>query len=142
MVARRGGRAGRFAPPVMALLLACCATAFKDSAPPLVGQAAGAGWQVARPAEVGLDPARLRGLAAAIGKLGFIRAFLVARNGCLVAEHYRRDHAQGDPQPLHSVAKSVTSAIVGAALRDGLIGDLDRPVAELLPPELAAPRDG
>ncbi len=122
----------------MALLLACCATAFKDSAPPLVGQAAGAGWQVARPAEVGLDPARLRGLAAAIGKLGFIRAFLVARNGCLVAEHYRRDHAQGDPQPLHSVAKSVTSAIVGAALRDGLIGDLDRPVAELLPPELAA----
>ncbi len=121
------------------LLLAACIGPDEDAVPPLAGAAADAGWRAARPDSVGLDPARLGRFADDVGKLGFVRALLVARNGCLVAEHYRQGHGQGVAQPLLSISKTVLSAVAGAALRDGLIRDLDQPVAELLPAALAAP---
>ncbi len=119
-------------------LAGACVGPSENDLPRLTGQAAEAGWQAAPAARVGLDPALLAGLARDIGALSFVRALLVTRNGCLVAEHYRQGHTRGRPQPLLSLSKTVMSAIVGAAIRDGLIRDLDQPVGEVLPPDLAS----
>ena len=132
-----GGARG-FAALLAALLLTACVGPDEDAVPHLAGEAATAGWRTARAESVGLDPERLRRFSGGIGALGYVRALLVARNGCLVAEHYRKGHGQGTPQPLLSISKSVLSAVLGVALRDGLVRDLDQPVGALLPPELAA----
>ena len=119
-------------------LASACVGPSENGLPRLTSQAAEAGWKAAPAARVGLAPARLAGLARDIGALSFVRALLVTRNGCLIAEHYREGHVRGRPQPLLSLSKTVMSAIVGAAIRDGLIRDLDQPLGELLPPDLAS----
>ena len=58
---------------------------------------------------------------------------LVVRNGYLVWENY---YAQGMPDraaTIHSVTKSVTSAVVGLARGQGYLPDLDTPLPDLLP---------
>ena len=62
-------------------------------------------------------------------------AFLVAHDGRLVVERYFRGHGRDSLQNTFSVSKSITSALVGLAVRDGVL-DLDAPITRLLP-ELA-----
>lgn len=114
-------------------------------------------WPTADPASQGVDASVLDALDAefASGQHGYIDGMLVIRNGAVV---YRRQYArdydtpfQGrdqvrgpynyyDPDwhpwlergPLHtmqSVSKSVTSALVGIAIRRGEISGVDIPVA-------------
>ena len=93
----------------------------------------------------------------ASGELGPIHALLVVRDGALVFERYfpGEDWLWGQPlgpvelgpDTLHdqrSVTKSVVGVLVGIALRDGAIRDLDVPLLELLPgrePSAPALRD-
>lgn len=66
-------------------------------------------------------------------------AVLVARNGYLVAERYATDRSENDLATSWSVAKSFTSALLGAALDDRLIADFDeQKVAEFLADEYVA----
>lgn len=62
-------------------------------------------------------------------------AFLVVHNGELVTEHYLRGHDRDSMQNTFSVSKSITSALVGLAIRDELIS-IDAPITQYLP-ELA-----
>jgi CubicO group peptidase (beta-lactamase class C family) len=60
------------------------------------------------------------------------QAFVIIRNDTVLYEKYR----EGDPSaqhPSYSVAKSFTSALVGFALQDGLLGSINDPVAKYLP---------
>lgn len=60
------------------------------------------------------------------------QALVIIRNDTVLYEHY----ADGDKAHLHpsySVAKSFTSALVGFAIQDGLIGSLDDLVSTYLP---------
>ena len=52
-------------------------------------------------------------------------AVLVAKNGYVVAERYANDRSADDLVTSWSVAKSVASALLGAALDDGYLHDLD-----------------
>jgi len=63
-------------------------------------------------------------------------AFLVIRQGEILYEQYYQDHGPNQISQIFSVSKSVTSALVGAAIQDGLIESLDQPVTDFLP-ELA-----
>jgi CubicO group peptidase (beta-lactamase class C family) len=69
------------------------------------------------------------------GSVGWntINAVMVSVNGQTVIAHYR--NGQRPDQALHvwSVTKSVTSALIGIAISDGVIRSLDQTVAELLP---------
>ncbi len=58
---------------------------------------------------------------------------LIVRNGRIVAERYAADRHREDLATSWSAAKSFTSALVGAALDDGLIQSLDQPMADFIP---------
>lgn len=67
------------------------------------------------------------------------QAFIIIRNDTILYQHY----ADKDPKHLHpsySVAKSFTSALVGFALQDGLIGSLDELISDHLPDLCDDPR--
>ena len=65
-----------------------------------------------------------------------IHAFVVVRNDTIVYERYR-DFNPSQRWSSFSVAKSVTSAVLGLALQKGIITSLDDPVTKYLP-ELAS----
>ena len=60
-------------------------------------------------------------------------AVLLVRNGYIVAERYSQDREASDLATSWSVAKSLASALMGAALEDGLIGRLEQRVSEFIP---------
>ena len=60
-------------------------------------------------------------------------ALLVVHDGRLRLERYGLDFDAGGRWTSFSVAKSVTSMLVGAALKDGAIGSMDDPVTSQVP---------
>jgi len=106
------------------------------------------GWQTARADSLGIDPARLAALTQSIRdwpELG-IHAILIERSGRLIYEEYfeafderwgtplgRRRMTRDSLHDLRSVTKSVVSALVGVAVRDGRIRSLDQPLVEWFP---------
>lgn len=65
-----------------------------------------------------------------------VNSIVVVRGGCLVAEAYSDRTGPEDPQDMRSVAKSLTSALVGIALKEGKLHSVDQRLAEFFP-ELA-----
>jgi CubicO group peptidase (beta-lactamase class C family) len=66
-----------------------------------------------------------------------VAGLIVLHRGRIVLERYKLGHTQHDQWVSFSVAKSVTSTLLGAAIRDGMIGGLDDPVTRYIP-ELAS----
>ncbi len=69
---------------------------------------------------------------------GFMAAYrvsglLVIRDGKVLLERYGLDRKPADRWTSFSVAKSVTSTLVGAAIQDGFIKSLDDPVTSYIP---------
>lgn len=64
-------------------------------------------------------------------------AFLIIRNDTIQYEQYFRDYDSSSIVPSFSMAKSVTSILIGCAIEDGLIGSVDDTVSHYLP-EMAA----
>jgi CubicO group peptidase (beta-lactamase class C family) len=111
------------------------------------------GWRTASADSLGVDPARLAALTQSIRawpELG-VHAILIERSGRLIYEEYfagfderwgsglaQRSMTRDSLHDLRSVSKSVVSALVGVAVRDGAIRSLDQPVIEWFPeyPEL------
>jgi CubicO group peptidase (beta-lactamase class C family) len=97
------------------------------------------GWTISTLDAEGIDPARIGILQQRIerGELRGIDSVLIVRHGRLSYEAYWN----GGPIELHelqSVTKSVTSALVGAAIQRGLLTDLEQPVGSVLPSFAAA----
>jgi CubicO group peptidase (beta-lactamase class C family) len=65
-----------------------------------------------------------------------VSGLIVLYRGRIVLERYALGRSEQDLWPSFSVAKSVTSTLLGAALRDGAIQSLEDPVSRYLP-ELA-----
>ena len=62
-----------------------------------------------------------------------VRAVLVNVDGETKIAHYRHGFTEGNYGHVFSVTKSVVSILIGIAIADGLIADIDTPLAELLP---------
>jgi CubicO group peptidase (beta-lactamase class C family) len=62
-----------------------------------------------------------------------IRSCLVIRRGHLVLESYKNQKVATQPQNIHSVTKSIVSALVGICLEQGLIPSLETPISEFFP---------
>lgn len=58
---------------------------------------------------------------------------LVIKDGEIILERYRHDYGPDQRWISFSVAKSITSTLVGAALKDGAIRSLQDPLTEYLP---------
>lgn len=62
----------------------------------------------------------------------YVHGFLIARHGKLVIEEYFHGFHRDEPHDSRSASKSLTSVLVGAAIRQGLIADTSIPVYETL----------
>ena len=62
-----------------------------------------------------------------------VAGLIVVKNGTVVYERYELGNTRESRWLSYSVAKSVTSLLVGAALKDGYIRSVDEPVTDYLP---------
>ena len=62
-----------------------------------------------------------------------VAGLIVLQNGAIRLERYALGHSPSGRWTSQSVAKSVTSTLVGAAIKDGFIGSLDDAVAKYIP---------
>lgn len=60
-------------------------------------------------------------------------AFLVVRNDSILYENYFYDYDEASIVPSFSMAKSVTSMLIGCAIEDGLIESVNDPVSKYIP---------
>lgn len=67
---------------------------------------------------------------------------LILKDGRILAEHYALGRTEQDRWTAWSVTKSVTSTLVGAAIKDGAIGSVDDPVTKYLPELKGSAYDG
>ncbi len=86
------------------------------------------------PCAQGMDPDLLSRLQAyGDESTPTVHGIAVIRHGYLVWEHYHHGFHRGSYHSVNSITKSVVSALVGIALREGLIDSIDRRLVELLP---------
>ncbi|TWB90595.1 CubicO group peptidase (beta-lactamase class C family) [Bradyrhizobium macuxiense] len=105
------------------------------------------GWTIAAPESVGMDGARLCGIAARLGlRSSEVHSVVVARHGRLVFEQYFSgiDQPWGYPEgrieftattrhDMRPASKSVTSLLVGIAIDRKLIASTDEPIVKFFP---------
>jgi CubicO group peptidase (beta-lactamase class C family) len=96
-----------------------------------------AGWRTAAPGDQGMDPQLLGDLdTQVLERYPQVRSLLVVRHGYLVYERYWHGFDAADGQELHSITKSIISALVGITLGDHKLKSLDQTVEQLLAPHL------
>ena len=137
----------------LALLAGCGAERVDSAADGISNLGHGEGWATSTPAAQGIDPAAIDSLVEdlASGEYGLVDAFVLIRNGMVVADYrfthdyeaigaeydttnnqYNYDDPDWHPylkgtdlHSLQSVTKSVTSAALGIAMDEGLLGGVD-----------------
>jgi len=94
----------------------------------------GATWRVSSPEAQGMDSEFLIKMLndIAFEKLE-IHSIVIIRHGYVVMEAYAAPFGRDDIHIVKSCSKSVVSALVGIALREGYIKSLDQKVVELFP---------
>ena len=92
------------------------------------------GWRSCAPEEVGMDSDALRAAYeyAANPNLD-TRGIIVIKDGYIVGEAYFSPYEQDDLHPSFSIAKSFTSALVGIAIDQGLIPDVEHEAYHYFP---------
>ena len=93
-------------------------------------------WQTASPASQGLDPVGITAAVAHARTLPRLLSLLVVRNGALVVEQYFNGNHADSLNDGRSVTKSVVSTLVGVALHQGLLPNLQGRLDEYLDPSL------
>lgn len=99
-------------------------------------------WKTATPETQGMDSAKLMVADAFVReRLPDAFSLLVVKNGYLIFEKY---YSFGSPHKIavvHSVTKSVTSALVGIALEKGHLQSVDQKLIEFFPEHITADSD-
>jgi CubicO group peptidase (beta-lactamase class C family) len=67
------------------------------------------------------------------GDYGKIHSLLIIRNHYLILENYFSGYERDDIHPVYSVTKSVTSALVGIAIKQGKINSVNTKILEFFP---------
>ncbi len=99
-------------------------------------------WRSSTPEEQGLNSASILSMLQEIQKKDLnIHSVLVVRHGYLVTEVYFPPYSREMKHPLHSITKSVTSAMTGMAIRDHWIESVQQPVLDYFPEIARETRD-
>ncbi len=99
-------------------------------------------WRTANPADQGLNADRLTGLVETIEEFNYnIDSVTVIRNGYIVADAYFPPFEPNTKHVIHSITKSIVSALVGIAIDRGYIQGVDQPVLDFFPQEMAVSLD-
>jgi CubicO group peptidase (beta-lactamase class C family) len=100
------------------------------------------GWRSSPPEEQGMDPKALSRIDYYVKEtFPAVKGVLVVRNGHVVFEKYYQGYDRSDYHHVWSVTKSVTSALVGIALKEGHIENLDQRLPEFFPEHFGAGTD-
>ncbi len=92
-------------------------------------------WQTAPPETQNIDKNKLENALKAAENLANIQSLLIVRNGYLVSENYFNGNTANSLNHVRSVTKSVISALVGIAIREGVIQDREQPISNFMPGE-------
>jgi CubicO group peptidase (beta-lactamase class C family) len=91
-------------------------------------------WRTSTPEEQGLDSGLILAMLDNIQRENLaIHSVLIIRHGYLVTEVYFPPYQQDTRHPAYSMTKSVTSAMVGKALQEGYIQNIQQKVLEFFP---------
>ena len=95
---------------------------------------------VSEPSQVGLNPKNLAELSEWFLENNDLPIFslLIARENKLAYELYSGDIKPEMSHYLMSTTKSITSALVGAAIAEGKISGVDMPISQIIPSKLFA----
>lgn len=99
-------------------------------------------WQTSSPEEQGMDSGKLNQMMELIEERDApIYSVLVIRNGQIVFEKYRNGYDQDSGPNIQSVTKSFTSTLVGIAIKEGFIENVDQRVVDFFPERTIANLD-
>jgi CubicO group peptidase (beta-lactamase class C family) len=90
-------------------------------------------WHVSTPLEQGLDPKLVAELYLDAAELETLYGLLVIKNGYLIAERYFNEGSVEQLSKRASVTKSYTSALVGIALNQGCLSNVDQKMIDFFP---------
>jgi CubicO group peptidase (beta-lactamase class C family) len=127
---------GRRALSLLAVALVAAGCGSRNGTPGPVGQVS-----AAAAVHEGFAPAKLRAADRRFRATPALASVLVSRHGRLVFERYYRGARRSEDANVFSVTKSVVSALVGIALREGKLRSLDQRLVDFFPGELAAGTD-
>ncbi|PSJ68314.1 penicillin-binding protein [Brevibacillus brevis] len=85
-----------------------------------------------KPEDQGLDPNHLEKWQKRLQKEK-VTSCLIIKNGHCVFEYYKNKKIESKPQKIHSVTKSIVSALVGICFDQELIPSLDTPILDFFP---------
>lgn len=97
--------------------------------------------KAAAPEDVGMDQGLLEEGVTALAEHVTLYSVLVLREDRLVVERYFQDEDPSRARNIQSVTKSILSALVGIAIREGYIESIDQTAASLLPSLFVAVED-
>ncbi len=91
-------------------------------------------WMRAEPLDMGMDAERLAEMQAYIKEnVPGLHGLLIVRHGYLVFEEYYQGFHRDSYNSISSATKSVISQLVGVALAQGLLTELDQPILDFFP---------
>jgi CubicO group peptidase (beta-lactamase class C family) len=120
---------------ILLLILTACASRPSDEEleavdyTPLVGN----DWQVSNPVEQDLDAMSVAELYFHAAELETIYGLLVVKNGYLIAEDYFNGATISDTCLLQSVSKSIVSTLIGIALKNDILPEVEAKMLDYFP---------
>ncbi len=90
-------------------------------------------WPISTPEAQGLDSEIFEFAIHIAEHMPYLYSVLVARNGYLIGERYFHFYTQEDSQAIHSVSKSILSALVGIAIDRGYIRSIHQRIMDFFP---------
>jgi len=91
-------------------------------------------WRTSTPEEQGIDPASILAMLQDIQSTDLhVHSVLIVRHGYLVTEAYFPPYSRELQHTQYSITKSVTSAMTGIAINEGLIAGVQEPVLDYFP---------
>jgi len=81
----------------------------------------------------GFDEKTINELTDLYKSLSFTRSLIIMKDNQLMMEAYFNGSGPSDSENVHSVSKSILSALIGIAIEEGFIEDIDQSIADFLP---------
>ena len=90
-------------------------------------------WQISTPQQQGLNPEDFEYIYKKANNISHLYSLLVVKNGFLIAEKYFNEVQLNDSFPIASVTKCYLSALMGIAIREGIIPDVHQKMVNYFP---------
>jgi hypothetical protein len=90
-------------------------------------------WLISTPEAQGLNSEIFNHAFHIAEHMPYLRSVLIARNGYLIGERYFHLYNQNDSQAIHSVSKSILSALIGIAIDRGFIRNIHQRMMDFFP---------